>query len=352
MKRFIQVGAGGWGWYWHTQVMSRLVRSGRAKCVAVVDKDPSTFQPVCESYGLSTDNAYTDPEKAFGENSADFVIIVCPPAHHEPYVDLALHYGMDILSEKPIADTMEACCRIYKKVNNSGRKMAVTMSHRFDQDKQTLERLIKSGQYGGLDYLIARNTWTCRKFGTWGEFRYLMEDPLLIEATVHHFDCMRAFAGSNAGTVYARTWNPEWTEFKGHAQAMVTVEMENGVRVFYEGAKNNASSLNDWTFDYWRAEMDKATLELDNRKIRSMVGKLYRNATIQEIPLENQDNWMNPWLAELFLDWINGGAAPENTLEDNIQCAALTFAAVLSAHTGQPVDVQKFLVDHLKAVEV
>jgi predicted dehydrogenase len=52
---------------------------------------------------------------------------------------------------------------------------------------------------------------------------------------------------------------------------------------------------------------------------------------------------MNPWLAEMFVNWLNGGPEPPNSLEDNIQCAALLFAAVESAHTGQVVEVQEFL---------
>jgi predicted dehydrogenase len=266
-------------------------------------------------------------------------------------VDLALERGMDILSEKPIADTMTACCRIYKKVKKAGRKMAVTMSHRFDQDKQTLERMIRSGEFGKLDYLIGRNTWTCRKYGSWGAFRHDIPDTLLIEGTVHHFDIMRALSGSNAKTVYARTWTPPWGEFKGDAQGLIIMEMENGVKVLYEGAKCNASQLNGWTQDYWRAECDKATLELDQRRIRVIRGGLNNNATIVQKPLEDQPVWMNPWLAELFVRWLHGGPAPINTLEDNIQCAALLFAAVESAHTGKVIDVQDYLRKNMGAVK-
>ena len=202
--------------------------------------------------------------------AADFVVIVVPPAHHESIVDLALKYDMDILSEKPIADTMEACCRVYKKVKASGKKMAVTMSHRFDQDKQSLESLVKSGQYGKLNYIVGRNTWNYRKFASWGEFRHKIPDPLLIEGTVHHFDCIRALAGANAKTVYAVTWNPEWGEYAGDSTGLITMEMANGVKVFYEGNKCSATTLNGWSHAYFRAECEKATLILDNRKLSVM----------------------------------------------------------------------------------
>jgi hypothetical protein len=48
-------------------------------------------------------------------------------------------------------------------------------------------------------------------------------------------------------------------------------------------------------------------------------------------------------LAELFVNWLNGGEPPPNTLDDNIQCCALLFAAIESAHTGRVIDVQAFL---------
>ena len=61
------------------------------------------------------------------------------------------------------------------------------------------------------------------------------------------------------------------------------------------------------------------------------------------IPLAEQPAWMNTWLAGLFLDWLDGGPEPPNSLDDNIQCAALQFAALESAHSGRPVDVQEYL---------
>ncbi len=44
--------------------------------------------------------------------------------------------------------------------------------------------------------------------------------------------------------------------------------MENGVRVLYEGAKANATTLNGWLHDYLRAECENGTLELDARKLQ------------------------------------------------------------------------------------
>ncbi|MBI4023712.1 MAG: Gfo/Idh/MocA family oxidoreductase [Verrucomicrobia bacterium] len=345
--RYIQIGTGGWGGYWCATVLPRLAEMGKAIPAAAVDINPDNLKRAQDCLKLPVAQCYTDPKRAFAENKADFAIVVVPPAHHESVVDMALEHNLHILCEKPIADSMDACCRVYRKVKAAGKRMAVTMSHRFDQDKQTLEREIKSGKHGRLNYVIGRNTWNCRKFGSWGNFRHKIPDTLLIEGTVHHFDILRALTGSNAKTVCAVTWNPPWGEFAGDSNGLVTIQMANGVKALYEGNKTSATQLNGWCKDYFRAECELATLELDNRCLR-ILSDLSGERVIIEKPLVNQPVWTNAWLAEMFCDWLRGERDQHPThLDDNIQCAALLFAAVESAHCGRPVDVQEFLQSRL-----
>jgi len=344
--RYVLIGVGGFAHWWRTAFLPHIHELGLAEAVGAVDIDEKILPDAKESLNLTDDQLYTDADKCLAETKPDFIVIVVPPAFHEQMVDCAVAHGCHILSEKPIADTMEASVRIYKKVQAAGLKMAVTMSHRFDQDKQTLESEIKSGKYGALNYVVQRFTHNCRGFASWGKFRHEIPDPLLVEGTVHHFDIHRALSGSNAKTVYARTWNPSWGEYAGDSTGLIVIEMENGVRCLYEGAKANATTLNGWGNDYLRAECEKATLELDGRRLR-MITDLEGERNEQEIPLKEQDAWMNAWLAELFCRWVLGGDAPPNTLEDNIHCTALLFAAIESAHSGKVVDVPAFLEKHM-----
>lgn len=347
--RFIQIGTGGWGAYWCRTVMPRLIAMGKAEVAAVADANPANLAAAVEHYGIGPDQCYTSAQAVFERTRADFAIIVVPPAHHEAMIDLALAHGMHILSEKPIADTMDACVRIYRKVTAAGVKMGVTMSHRFDRDKQTLQRLVTSGALGRLNYLVCRFTHNCRAFGSWGDFRHRIPDPLLIEGTVHHFDILRALAG-DAKSVFTRSWNPPWGEYAGDSTALITLEMLNGAHAFYEGAKANAATMNGWTNEYVRAECESGTAILDRRNVSVLRGGAWDMPVSEDVPLLEQPAWMNPWLAELFIDWVNGGPPMPTHLDDNMQCAALLFAAIESAHSGQPVDVQAFLQRHLDAI--
>jgi len=166
------------------------------KVVAAVDLEPAALQNAQRYLRLPPERCYTDPERAFAENPADFCTVVIPPAAHEAVVDLALRHELDILSEKPIADTLEASVRIAQKVRQAGRKMGVTMSNRFAQDKATLRHELRSGHYGRVDYLVLRLTYNCRTYGSWGAFRHEISNPLLIEAGVHHLDVLAELAGA------------------------------------------------------------------------------------------------------------------------------------------------------------
>ncbi len=347
--RFIQVGTGGHGHGWCETFLPPNIADGLVKPVAAVDINPEALTYAREKLALASSKCYTDIEKAFAETPADFCTIVVPPAHHEMVADLAVRHGLHILSEKPIADTMAGACRIAKKVTAAGLKMGVTMSHRFRNDITSLRKMVWSGQYGELDYLICRFTCDARSKGSWGRFRYEMPDVLMVEGSVHHLDLLADIASDGSGarcrTIYAHTWRPDWADFAGDCQGLVIMEMENGKRVVYEGAEANAVTLNGWGAEYIRAECQAATLIMNHRTIERLPhgrGGGQRGDG-EPVPLLERNKWDNTWLIEKFVHWLDGGAPMETNVTDNLQSVALIFAAIESSRTGQPVDVQAFL---------
>ena len=99
---------------------------------------------------------------------------------------------------------MAASLRIARKVREAGRKMAVTMSHRFDQDKTTLRQIVRSGRLGQVNTVSCRYAADMREHMAWGAlFRHTMQDPLMIEGAVHHLDLVADLAGARCETLYA-----------------------------------------------------------------------------------------------------------------------------------------------------
>ena len=94
--------------------------------------------------------------------------------------------------------------------------MAVTMSHRFDQDKTTLRRIVRSGVLGRINAIGMRFQGDMRQHLAWSSlFRHRMRDPLLIEGAIHHLDIIADFAGARCETLYASTWKPDVGRVRG-----------------------------------------------------------------------------------------------------------------------------------------
>jgi predicted dehydrogenase len=354
----IQVGTGGFGATWCERFLPPIVEKRRVEVVAAVDLDAAALENAERYLGLPPERCYTSIAEAFSENTADFCTIVVPPAAHEAVVDLALENGMDILSEKPIADTVEASVRIVDKVRQSGTKMGITMSHRFDQDKTTLREELRSGRYGRVGYVVLRLTCNCRTYGSWGTFRHEMPDPLLVEGGVHHLDILADLVGDECEIVSADAWNPPWGEYAGASQALVTMRFRNGSRALYEGAKSNAAGLNGWTEEYIRAECELGTVILDHRRLEHFPYRPTgpwagaREGSGQQLPLLQRPAWAHEWLIEQFVDWLDGGPPMATNVEANLRSVVMTHAAIESSHSGRQVQVDEVLRRAVEAVRL
>jgi predicted dehydrogenase len=348
-KKVIHVGVGTFGRRWCSEFLAANMADGTIEVVAVVDVDPKALAFARDPLNLPDTACYTDPRAAFAGHRADFCTIVVPPNHHEAIVDLAIEHGVDILCEKPIADTMEASARVVAKVRAAGRKMAVTMSHRFDQDKTTLRQIIRSGRLGRVNSVSCRYFADMREHMAWGAlFRHTMLDPLMIEGAVHHLDLIADLAGAECGTLTATTWKPEWAKYAGDTDGIVLMTFLNGVRGVYEGSSTAAVGLNDWTREYIRVDCELGTAILNSREIEifvrnDLVRQRSREGLGQKVQLITQPKWLNTWLIEKFCRWLDGGEAMETRVEANLHAAALVFAGIESARAGKAINVQEYI---------
>ncbi|TCU31332.1 Gfo/Idh/MocA family protein [Rhizobium azibense] len=353
--KVLHVGAGGFGEDWCHRFLPPNVADGTIEVVGLVDIDATALEKSRQHLGLKVDQCFTSAEKAFQMVDADFCTIVIPPALHEWVVDLALARNMHILSEKPIADTMEASVRIADKVRAAGLKMGVTMSHRFDQDKSTLRALVSGDALGRINTVSCRFAGDFRVYDSWGRFRHEMDHPMLIEGAVHHLDIVANLAGAPCTSIYARTWKPDWAQYKGDTDVIVVMDFANGAHGVYEGSSAQATGLNDWAKEYLRVEAASGTAILDHREIevfhrhQKRARQTSRQGTGQQVSLLSGMKWANSLLIEQFCHWLDGGPSMATNVEDNLQSVALVFSAIESARLGEPVKVQEFIQSFRKS---
>ncbi|MGH2613874.1 MAG: Gfo/Idh/MocA family protein [Thermomicrobiales bacterium] len=349
MYRCLILGAGGMGMRWVRDVWTPFRDQGRMAFAGLVDVNPVALREAGDWLGLPETARFSDAREAFANVDADFCCVVTPPDHHREAVELACARGMDILSEKPVADTPEACAAIAQAVRAAGVKMMVTQNYRYTRRILTLKQAVES--LGAVNYAVTRYASDYRRRGAWAMFRHEMPHGLLIEGGIHHLDQLRNLCGADCQAIAGWDWNPghvrgdtaAWRSsdaFDGEACALLVLRMTNGSFASYEGNNLATGKTNSWYGEYYRVECEGGAAVLDRDHIvrieeRSAAGTLQtREVAPVEVMWEGHQA-----IAVQFLDWLDGGPAPTTTLEDNLQSMAMLFGAVRASESGMVVDV-------------
>ena len=338
------IGAGGMAGVWIRNFLPRF--RDRLEIAGLVDVNPEALKSSGDFLGLAPSSRFADMESAFEKVEADFCIVVVPPAFHKEAVLRAVRRGMDILSEKPIADTWKSTCEIYRAVKGAGVRMAVIQNYRYTPRILTLKKALREAELGRILYIVARFGADYRVRYSWGKFRHEIPHTLVVEGSIHHFDQLRNLAGSDCRAIGGLDWNPGSPSFDGECCALYFIEMESGVRAMYEGSCLAAGAQNEWHGEYYRIECENgvATVGAD-QKVRVVRHKGKGLLSVDEIPMEQPPVQGHQAIIEAFLDWLDGGAPPETVLDDNIKSAAMLFGAVRASDTRSVVDVAAMIAE-------
>ncbi|MBN1346962.1 MAG: Gfo/Idh/MocA family oxidoreductase [Phycisphaerae bacterium] len=333
-KKCLMIGAGGMAASWIRWLHDDF--RDRVEFAAIVDVADEPLRASADYVGLPRERRFKDVREAFEKVEADFCGICTPPRFHEEAVVLAAGRGMHILSEKPIADTWEACERIVRAVRDGGVRMQVIQNYRFTPPMLAFRQVLREGGLGRINYIMTRFAADYREPVSWGAvFRHEIPHSLLVEGAVHHFDMIRNLAGSTCRTITGWEWNVPWSSFKGECQALYAMQMANGVRAVYEGSCNAAGTQNSWYHELYRVECEGGAVAIDH----DQVVRVYEHTpsvglAIREVPPARPAFASHEYIFRAWLDWLDGGERPETVLEDNIHSAAMLFAAIRASASG------------------
>ena len=352
MKKGVLVGISGFAYYWRKVFIPYVCNvEQKMEIVGAVSHSETNFAEAMETLNLKREQLYTDLDRALEETKADFVMLAVHPTIREQMIDIALAHDCDIITEKPIAADMETCVRIWKKVKAKGKKMLVTMTHRFCQDKQSLEHEVKSGNYGPLSSLHLSLSVARAKDDFLPSWRHELKHYYVINEAIHQMDILRSISGSNPKSIYAKSWAPDWAAYHPTSALSFIVEMENGIIGTYSGTGCSAAHRNWWYQDYIRAECRDKVLILDRQKLTAHQAvkiewddhiHIRSEEIVTDIPLLSQAKWGNTLLLSQFIDWIDGGSEPVPTIDDNLHLMAMVFAAIESIESGKVIQVDEF----------
>lgn len=333
------IGAGGMAGGWIRHFFNNF--KDRMEIVGLAEIRPETLKDQGDWLGLPESQRFSNMHDAFEKVEADFATIVIPPAYHREAAVAAAERGLDILSEKPIADTWDDCVAIYRAVQKAGVRMQVTQNYRFTPRILTLKKVIENGDIGKPNYIMGRFAADYRHRGAWGMFRHEIPHSLLVEGAIHHFDQIRNLAGADCHTIAGWEWNPGHPSFDGECCGTYVFKMTNDVHAHYEGNCLETGWQNNWHQEYYRIEgMDGAVLVDNDGKVQLLKHKAGQGLTTADVPLVRPQWEGHNAIVHQFLEWMDGGPEPVTVLADNIKSNALLFAGIEASETNRTVDVQ------------
>ena len=288
-----------------------------------------------------------DLEAVLSALQPDMVFNCTVPEAHVDVTLAALAHGCHVLSEKPLADSMDNARRMVAAAEQAGKLFAVIQNRRFHPGIRRLSRFLRAGTIGQIttvdsDFYIGAH---------FGGFRDHMEHVLLLDMAIHTFDQARFLTGSDARTVYCHEWNPP-VSWSGHEPSAVTIfEMGSGIVYTYRGSWCAEGQRTPWESE-WRIIGDKGSVLWDGAEtIRAEVATkrsgFYSDLRELEIPLHEEhdspdadgDEHHHTRLIRDFCDAVRTGRTPSTICTDNIQSLAMVFAAIDSAEREAKVAV-------------
>ena len=204
------VGCGGMGLR-HTHGIAEAKRAfGSLRLAAVCDQHEEAAAHIAsEAERLMGHRpaVYTDlSEMLDRERNLDALDIVTDTRMHHAFAVEALEAGVNVITEKPLGITLNACWKALDAAEKSGRVLAVAENYRRDPMNRLAKALIDSGAIGTPNYLlyIAVSGGAALLHNTGWRALKSRAGSGILERGVHFADLILYFMG-NVETVFAAT---------------------------------------------------------------------------------------------------------------------------------------------------
>jgi len=333
----VLVGCGGITRTW----MHAVAEMGDVEMVGFVDIVEEAARARAEEFGHGTAAIGADLDAVLTRTRPEVVFNCTIPEAHYPVTLAALAHGCHVLSEKPLADSMEHAREMVDAAERAGRVFSVIQNRRYDARIRRLASFLAGGRLGPLttlncDFYIGAH---------FGGFRDRMEHVLLLDMAIHTFDQARLISGADPVSVYCKEWNPPGSWYDHDASAVAVVEMTDNLVYTYRGCWCAEGLNTTWECD-WRAVGVTGSVFWDGADVYRAeavkeAGGFRSTMSSVEVPIIDAGRKVgghSGCIAE-FIDCVRHGGVPETAAADNIKSLAMVFGAIESAASGRTVKV-------------
>ncbi|WP_048160711.1 UDP-N-acetylglucosamine 3-dehydrogenase [Thermococcus sibiricus] len=194
MLRVGVVGVGNMG-YHHARIYSEMAREGKVELVGVADANLERAKEVASQFKTKAFGDY----KELVKEGLDAVSIAVPTSLHKQVALEFIENGVNVLVEKPIAESIENAQEIMRAAKKNNVTLMVGHVERFNPAVLKLKEAISQGLLGEIVTMNAKRV---------GPMVVRIADVgVIIDLAVHDIDVMSFLADSRVKEVYAKARN-------------------------------------------------------------------------------------------------------------------------------------------------
>ena len=279
----------------------------------------------CSEIDITNVHFYDDYKEMLVKEKLDFAVSALPTYLHEEVAVFALENNVSILSEKPMALTVESCQKMIDAQKKSDAYLMIGQSLRFCKNTAKIKKLIESGEYGKC-YRAEFSRYS--QTPTWSWNNWILDPKYsggcIIDMHVHDTDIINYLFG------VPKSVRSVMTESKVQRESVFTqYEMDNGMVI---------TSNADWSLPQQFPFEERCIICFEKAVVRILDNNLsiYTDEeTIEYRPKEN-DMLLNE-MKEFVSCIMEKRASTISTPESVINSIRIALAEAESAETHKTV---------------
>lgn len=333
--RAVLVGCGGMGNNWARILGPRP----DIDIVGLVDVVPAAAKALADRHNWKIP-CFDFLDEALRSLNVDVVLDTSIPETRRQIAGTAMEAGCHVLSEKPLATSVDEVRELLAISARTGKTHAVMQNRRYLAGTQGMRQLVADGVIGEIG-MVCSDFFLGPHFGG---FREEMANVLLLDMAIHTFDQARFMTDSDAVTAWCDEFNLPGSWYEGNASALAVFEMTNGSRYCYRGSWSAQGAATTWEAE-WRISGSLGTAIWDGRSAPyAEVAEDAAGFVRSTRRVETTVDWNGPsghagCLDEMVTALVDG-ERPMTHSGDNAKSLGMVLAAIESAATDERVPLR------------
>ena len=310
----LRIGLIGCGTHANWAVSPAIRNSGRWNLAAVCDINADNLAKIKAPDALR----FSDYKAMIREAKLDAVYIATLSNTHAAIAIDAFAAGLNVVVEKPMADTIAECEQMLAAAEKAKRVLAVNFENRYHECHRRIRTTIRSGVLGKVESVHLQQLWDGHK--SFGELaarrKRLMDLAGGLDCGIHKLDMVRYYVGGNWEKAHAMgRWFGEDIVQAPHVSILAS--LDNGVMVSVNASLGYTSQIKP-------KHMNEVITIVGNKGVISLMGDDHGKVKIISESVQEEFDHETPGHAEVMVEFMQDVA---DVVEGKRAVADVTFAS-------------------------